>query len=332
VPPTSSARPDIEGIRPTSPLAAVMDRLRWLGHKIGSTAFMNEIVPGAAAKARAYGELTRLNKPIGIWLLLWPVLWALWLSSAGRPDPHVFIVFVLGTVLTRSAGCAINDFADRNFDGHVKRTRDRPLVTGAVDPVEAVAICAGLGLIAFGLVLTLNQFTQLLALIGGALVVTYPFFKRFFPLPQFYLGAAFTWSVPMAYAAHTSAVPRIGWVMFIAGVLWTMAYDTMYAMVDREDDRKLGIRSSAILFGDADRFIIGIMQLMSLLALWLIGDEMELGLWYGLGVAIAAVFALYQQTLIRERKPEDCLKAFLNNNYFGMSVFVGIALEYIFNK
>jgi 4-hydroxybenzoate polyprenyltransferase len=308
-----------------------VNRLRWVGHKIGSTAFVNEIVPGAAAKLRAYGDLTRLNKPIGIWLLLWPVLWALWLSSAGRPDPHVFIVFVLGTVLTRSAGCAMNDYADRNFDGHVKRTRDRPLVTGALDPIEALAICAGLGLIAFGLVLTLNQLTQLLALIGGVLVITYPFFKRFFPLPQFYLGAAFTWGVPMAYAAQTGATPpRLAWVMFMAGLLWTMAYDTMYAMVDRDDDRKLGIRSSAILFGDADRFIIGVMQLMTLLALWLIGREMELGLWYGLGVAIAAMLALYQQMLIRQRKPEDCFRAFLNNNYFGMSVFIGIALEYIF--
>ena len=304
--------------------------MRWLGHKLAATAFVNEILPGAAAKLRAYADLTRLNKPIGIWLLLWPVLWALWLSSSGRPDPHVFIVFVLGTVLTRSAGCAINDFADRNFDGHVQRTRNRPLVTGAVHPVEAVAICAGLGLIALGLALTLNHFTQLLTLIGGVLVLTYPFFKRFFPLPQFYLGAAFTWSVPMAYAAHTGAVPQLAWVMFLAGLLWTMAYDTMYAMVDREDDKKLGIRSSAILFGDADRFIIGSMQLMTLMALWLIGREMELGLWYGLGIAIAAMFALYQQLLIRARQPEDCFKAFLNNNYFGMSVFIGIALEYIF--
>jgi 4-hydroxybenzoate polyprenyltransferase len=308
------------------------DRLRWLGHKITATAFVTEILPGARAKLSAYAALTRLNKPIGIWLLLWPVLWALWLSSAGRPDPHVFIVFVLGTVLTRSAGCAINDFADRNFDGHVKRTRNRPLVTGAVDPIEAVAICGGLGLVALGLALTLNPVAQLLTLVGGVLVVTYPFFKRFFPLPQLYLGMAFTWSVPMAFAAHTGErPPRIAWVMFMAGLLWTMAYDTMYAMVDRDDDKKLGIRSSAILFGDADRFIIGSMQLMTLLAMWLIGKEMELGLWYGLGVAFAAMFALYQQLLIRHRKPEDCFRAFLNNNYFGMSIFIGIALEYTFN-
>ncbi|GFE78394.1 4-hydroxybenzoate octaprenyltransferase [Steroidobacter agaridevorans] len=322
--------PDIEQLRAPQPLAPIRQRFQWLGHKIAATSFVTEILPGAAAKLRAYAALTRLNKPIGIWLLLWPVLWALWLSSGGKPDPHVFIVFVLGTVLTRSAGCAINDFADRNFDGHVKRTKDRPLVTGAVDPIEAIALCAGLGLIALGLALTLNQLAQLLTLVGGVLVLTYPFFKRFFPMPQAYLGIAFTWSVPMAYAAQTGAVPRPAIVMFMAGLLWTVAYDTMYAMVDREDDKKLGIRSSAILFGDADRFIIGIMQLMTLLGLWLIGHEMELGLWYGLGLAFAAMFALYEQFLIRKRKPEDCFKAFLNNNYFGMSVFIGIVLEYTF--
>ncbi|MGH8179320.1 MAG: 4-hydroxybenzoate octaprenyltransferase [Steroidobacter sp.] len=289
-------------------------------------------MPAAASKARNYAALTRLDRPIGVWLLLWPVLWALWLSSGGRPDQQVFVVFVLGVVLTRSAGCAINDFADRNFDRHVKRTRDRPLVTGQVDPIEAVALCVALGMIALGLVLTLNHLTKLLALVGGVLVVTYPFVKRFFPLPQFYLGAAFTWSVPMAFAAQTGATPRLAWLLFIAGVLWTMAYDTMYAMVDRDDDRKLGIHSSAILFGDADRFIVGVMQLMTLFALWLAGRELKLGLWFGVGLAVAAMFALYEQFLIRARKPDDCFKAFLNSNYFGMAVFVGIALEYLFQK
>jgi len=306
------------------------ERLRWFGHRLTASAFVSEVLPGAGAKLRSYAQLTRLDKPIGVWLLLWPTLWALWLSADGHPDPHVFIVFVLGVALTRSAGCAMNDFADRKFDRHVQRTRDRPLVTGKVDPLEAVALCIGLGMIALGLVVTLNQLTQMLALGGAFLMLTYPFFKRFFPLPQFYLGAAFTWSVPMAFAAQTGAVPRLAWVLFIAGLLWTMAYDTMYAMVDREDDRKIGLRSSAILFGDADRFVIGIMQLMSLLALWLAGTDLKLGLWYGLGLAFAAIFALYQQFLIRERKPEDCFRAFLNNNYFGMSVFIGIALEYVF--
>lgn len=309
--------------------APFRDRVRWLGHRLSSTPFFTDTLPSAGAKARAYIELTRLNRPIGIWLLLWPVLWALWLSSSGRPDPHVLIVFVLGVVLTRSAGCAINDYADRNFDGHVQRTRDRPLVTGQLEPIEAVAMCIALGLIALGLVLTLNQLTQLLALIGAFMVLTYPFLKRFFPLPQVYLGAAFTWSVPMCFAAQTGEVPRLAWLIFLAGLLWTMAYDTMYAMADRDDDRKLGIRSSALLFGDADRFIIGIMQLMALFALWLAGRELELGQWYRLGLAGAAIFALYEQILIRQRKPAHCVRAFLNNNYFGMSVFVGIGLEYL---
>ena len=213
---------------PAYPLRA---RLRWFGHKLAATAFVTEVLPGVAAKGRGYAQLMRLDRPIGIWLLLWPVLWALWLSSGGRPDPHVFVVFVLGMVLTRSAGCAMNDFADRNFDRHVARTRDRPLVTGLVDPVEALALCAGLGLIALGFAMTLNRLTQLMTLIGAALVLTYPFMKRFFPIPQFYLGVAFTWSVPMAFAAQTGTMPpRLAWVLFIAGLLWTMAYDTMYAM------------------------------------------------------------------------------------------------------
>ena len=315
----------------STPYIAVRERLRWAGHRLLTTALFAEILPDLARKTRAYARLVRLHRPIGIWLLLWPVLWALWLSSAGHPDPQVFLVFIIGTVLTRSAGCAINDFADRNFDGHVARTRDRPLVTGEVDPVEAIALCIALGFIALGLVLTLSRLTQLMALGGAVLLLTYPLMKRFFPLPQFYLGAAFTWSVPMAYAAQTGSVPRIAWLLFIAGLLWTMSYDTMYAMADREDDRKLGIRSSALLFGDADRFIIGIMQLMTLLALWFAGADLELGAWFRGGLAVAAVFALYEQILLRGREPERCTRAFLNNNYFGMSVFVGIALEFVFN-
>jgi 4-hydroxybenzoate polyprenyltransferase len=309
--------------------ASLKNRMRWLGHRLSATSLFTETLPRVGAKARAYAQLTRLNKPIGIWLLLWPVLWALWLSANGRPNQQVFVVFLIGVVLTRSSGCAMNDYADRHFDGHVKRTRDRPLVTGQIDPIEAVALSLALGMIALGLVLTLNPLTQLLALIGGFMVLTYPFMKRFFPLPQFYLGAAFTWSVPMAFAAQTGEVTRLAWLLFIAGLLWTMAYDTMYAMVDREDDRKLGIRSSAILFGDADRFIIGCMQLMSLFALWLAGKELELGLWYRIGLAIAGILALYQQILIRHREPQRCFQAFLNNNYFGMAVFIGIALEYL---
>ena len=312
------------------PLTALTSRARWLFHRVTATALFTDVLPGAGGRARSYLRLLRLDKPIGIWLLLWPVLWALWLSSAGKPNEHIFLVFVIGAVLTRSAGCAINDYADRKIDPLVARTKDRPLAKGDIDPAEAIMLSIALGLAALGLALTLNTLTWLLALGAGFLLLTYPLMKRFFALPQVYLGAAFTWSVPMAFAAHTNSVPRVAWLMFMAGVLWTTAYDTMYAMVDREDDRKIGVRSSAILFGDADRFLIGVMQLMALLALWFVGSELKLGLWYRLGLAAAAMCALHQQFLIRERKPEDCLRAFLNSNYFGMSVFVGIGLDFLF--
>jgi 4-hydroxybenzoate polyprenyltransferase len=312
------------------PLLAFRARARWFGHRFGASSFVTQTLPDARARLGAYARLTRLDKPIGIGLLLWPVMWALWLSSNGHPHEQVFVIFLLGTILTRAAGCAINDFADRKFDGHVARTRNRPLVTGEVAPLEAVGLCVALSFIALGLVLTLDPLTQQLALVGGALLLTYPFFKRFFPIPQLYLGIAFTWSVPMVYAAQTGSVSRMAWLLFAAGLCWTVAYDTMYAMVDREDDRKLGIRSSALLFGDADRVIIGVMQLMSLSALWLAGRQLQLGMWFGLGLSVAAVFALYEQFLIRERQPEACFKAFLNSNFFGMAIFIGIALEYLF--
>jgi 4-hydroxybenzoate polyprenyltransferase len=284
----------------------------------------------ARTAAWAYARLMRLDRPIGFWLLLWPALWALWLASNGKPDEHVFIVFVLGVFLTRSAGCVINDFADRKLDPQVRRTRDRPLAAGLIDPKEALVLFAGLALIAFGLVLTLSRAVQLWSLIGAGIMVTYPLFKRFFPAPQFYMGAAFSWSIPMAYTALTGEVPRIAWVTFLGALVWAAAYDTMYAMVDREDDLKAGIKSSAILFGDAERFIIGVMQLMCLFALWLVGQELKFGGWYRSGLAAAAALALYEQFLIRGRQPEGCFRAFLNNNYFGMVIFLGIAAEYQF--
>jgi 4-hydroxybenzoate polyprenyltransferase len=240
-------------------------------------------------------------------------------------------VFVLGVFLTRSAGCVINDYADREFDARVQRTKDRPLATKKLEPAEALFVFAGLSLLALSLVLTLDRTTQLLALVGAVMIVSYPFFKRFFVLPQAYLGAAFSWSIPMAYAAQTGAVPRLAWLLFIANILWTTAYDTMYAMVDREDDVKIGIKSSAILFGDADCAMIGLMQAMTLLALLLVGLDMQLSYWYYLGLGGAALFAVYQQVLISDRNPQDCLRAFLNNNYFGMSVFAGIALHFAFS-
>jgi len=312
------------------PLIALRDRARWLFHRFTATAFVTDLLPGAGGRVRSYARLLRLDKPIGIWLLLWPVLWALWISSEGRPDEHIFLVFVVGAVLTRSAGCAINDYADRKIDAQVARTKDRPLAKGEIDPKEAVMLSIALGLVGLGLAFTLNPLTWLMAIGGAFLLLTYPLMKRFFPLPQVYLGAAFTWSVPMAFAAQTATIPRIAWLMFMAGVLWTTAYDTIYAMVDREDDRKIGVRSTAILFGDAERFIIGAMHVMALLALWFVGTELKLGLWYDLGLAVAAIVAIYQQFLIRERKPEDCFRAFINSNYFGMAIFIGISLHFLF--
>jgi 4-hydroxybenzoate polyprenyltransferase len=312
------------------PLTTFTNRARWLFHRVTATTLFTDVLPGASGRARSYMRLLRLDKPIGIWLLLWPVLWALWLASEGKPTEHIFLVFVIGTVLTRSAGCAINDYADRKIDPLVARTKDRPLAKGEIDPGEAIMLSIALGLAALGLTLTLNTLTWLLALGGAFLLLTYPLMKRFFALPQVYLGAAFTWGVPMAFAAETNAVPRVAWLMFMAGVLWTTAYDTMYAMVDREDDLKIGVRSSAVLFGDADRFIIGVMQLMALLALWFVGSELKLGLWFRLGLVGAGMCALHQQLLIRERKPADCFHAFLNSNYFGMSVFIGIFLDFLF--
>jgi 4-hydroxybenzoate polyprenyltransferase len=283
-----------------------------------------------AAQFREYALLMRLDRPIGTLLLLWPTLWALWIAGAGRPDPQVFLVFVAGVVLMRSAGCVMNDFADRRIDPHVERTRDRPLARGTVAPLEALLLAAALGAVAFGLVLTMNRLTVLLALAGAVLTIAYPFLKRYTHLPQIWLGASFGWSVPMAFAAQTGGVPPLAWLMFIAVVLWAVVYDTMYAMVDREDDLKLGVRSTAILFGEQDRHIIGLMQALLLLALWLTGVQAQLGGWYLAALLVAAGLSLWQQRLIRARRPADCFRAFLNNNYYGMAIFVGILLHYTF--
>jgi len=281
-------------------------------------------------RLREYARLMRLDRPIGIWLLLWPVLWALWISSGGHPDERLFVIFVLGTFVMRSAGCVMNDFADREFDPHVRRTADRPLARQTVSPAEALGLFAVLALIALALVIPLNRPTQVLALIGGILAVTYPFLKRFFSLPQAYLGAAFGWSVPMAFAAQTGAIPPVAWVLFLSVVLWTTAYDTMYAMVDREDDLVIGVRSSAILFGRADRAFIAALQLGALGGLAMVGWMSELGHWYWAGLAVAAVLAAHQQFLIRDREPAACFRAFLNNNLLGLALFAGLALDYLF--
>ena len=286
-------------------------------------------MPPITDRLRQYYLLTRLDRPIGILLLLWPTLWALWIAAEGIPHPGVLAVFVLGVVLMRSAGCVINDYADRHIDGHVKRTCQRPIATGKVSPKEALILFAVLCLSAFALVLTMNGLTIALSFGGAFLAALYPFMKRHTHLPQVFLGAAFGWAVPMAFAAQTGEVPKVAWLIFIATVLWAVIYDTMYAMVDRDDDLKIGVKSTAVLFGDADRLIIGILQGLFLLDLVLIGLNTELGSLYYLAVAVAAALAGYHQWLIRGRQRPLCFKAFLHNNWLGLTVFVGIAADYL---
>lgn len=270
----------------------------------------------------------RLNRPIGTLLLLWPTLWALWIAGAGRPDPKVVVVFVLGVFLMRSAGCVINDYADRHVDPHVARTKARPLAAGKVAPREALWLFAILGLLAFALVLTMNLYTVLLSLGALALAVVYPFMKRYTHLPQVVLGMAFGWAIPMAFAAETGAVPALAWLLFIANVLWTTAYDTLYGMVDRDDDLRIGVKSTAILFGEADRVLIALLHAMALLTLIAVGKQAGLGTFYYLGLMGAAALVLYQLYLSRRRDGAGCFKAFLNNNWLGAAVFAGIALDY----
>ena len=283
-----------------------------------------------ARRGRDLIELARLHRPIGIWLLLWPVLWAVWIAGGAHPTPKVMVIFVLGTVAMRSAGCVINDLADRDFDPFVKRTRDRPIASRRIAPLEAVAWFLVLIGIALALVLQLDDSTIRMSVIGAVLAVTYPLFKRFFPLPQFYLGVAFSWGVPMVFMAQRGEIPRVAWIIFFSGIIWAAIYDTMYAMVDREDDLKIGVKSSAIVFGDMDKLIIGTLQLLMLFALYLIGTNMEYGYWYNAGLVSAAVFFVWQQWLIRDRKPANCFRGFLNNHFVGLSVFIGILLEYAF--
>ncbi len=283
-----------------------------------------------ANQARQYARLMRLNKPIGIWLLLWPTLWGLWIASEGHPDPRIFLVFVVGVVVMRSAGCVLNDFADRNIDGKVSRTQDRPLANGTVAPAEAIVLFIALGLIAIALVLTLDPLTQALAVVAAALTIVYPFMKRLIAAPQLILGAAFGWSIPMAFAAQSGEIPRLAWLIWLAAVVWAVIYDTMYAMVDRGEDLKLGLKSTAILFGSADVFIITLLQIILMLAFWLIGTAAQLGAWYFACTLVAGLFFFYQYLLIRQRNPKGCFRAFLNNRYVGMTIFIGISLDYLF--
>ena len=278
-----------------------------------------------------YARLMRLDKPIGIWLLLWPTLWGLWIAAKGQPDPKIFLVFVLGAITTRSAGCVINDFADRKIDPKVARTKARPLAAGTVAPAEALILFFALSLIAIALVLTLDPLTQMLAMVGALLIIIYPFMKRFFSAPQLILGAAFGWGIPMAFAAQTGNIPRLAWLMWLAAMIWAVIYDTMYAMADRADDLKVGIRSTAILFGTADVFIVTLLQVTLVLALGLIGAAAQLGNWYMGFLALGAGFLFFQRSLIKDRQPQQCFRAFMNNQYFGATIFIGIALDYLFS-
>jgi len=279
-------------------------------------------------KLKLYSELVRLNRPIGIYLLLWPTLWALAIAGEGAPGLWVLFVFVTGVVLMRSAGCAINDYADRHIDLHVARTKDRPLTSGKISSKEALIVFAVLSVLAFLLVLTLNTYTIYLSFGGIVLAATYPFMKRYHYLPQVHLGAAFGWAVPMAYAAQTGAMTKIAWLLYIATLLWTVAYDTMYAMVDRDDDLKIGAKSTAILFGDADRGIIGFLQLLFIVTLWLIGQELEFSTIYFIGLIAASILLAYEQAMIVYRLPEYCFHAFLHNHWVGAVVFFGIMGHY----
>jgi len=293
--------------------------------------FSGNFAPELISQVRNYGKLMRVDKPVGIWLLLWPTLWALWLAGEGHPNQGLFVVFVIGVFIMRSAGCVLNDYVDRNIDPYVERTRNRPIASGAVAPTEALTLFVALGLVAIGLATMLNRPAQLLAIVAAGLTIAYPFIKRFVSIPQFILGAAFGWAVPMVFAAQTGTVPQLAWVVFGAALIWAVIYDTFYAMVDRDDDRKLGVKSTALLFGDADLFVVGGLQLIMLLALIFIGLRAELGFWYYLSVAGAAGLMAWHQWLARDRQPAGCFAAFLNNHYIGLVVFIGIVLHYSFN-
>jgi 4-hydroxybenzoate polyprenyltransferase len=281
------------------------------------------------SRLRQYALLMRLHRPIGMLLLAWPTLWALWLSAHGQPAPFTLMVFMLGVVVTRSAGCVINDYADRRFDPYVQRTRDRPLAAGRVTAYEALALFVVLSLLAFFLVLQLNRFAIMLSVPAIFLAASYPFLKRYTHLPQFYLGAAFGWPILMAFAAQTDTLPPVAWLMFAANVFWAVAYDTEYSMVDRGDDIRIGVKSTAILFGSYDRLMIGVSHALALALLALVGVLSALGPVYYLALAGAAGFALYQQCLTRERERDRCFRAFLNNNWFGAMVFAGLFLDYL---
>jgi 4-hydroxybenzoate polyprenyltransferase len=282
----------------------------------------------AMSRFQLYIRLVRLDKPIGILLLLWPTLVALWLASAGHPPPAMVLIFTLGTVLMRSAGCAINDYADQEFDRHVKRTAERPLTSGRIAGWEAVLVAAALAIVAYLLILPLNTLTKLLSVAAVAIAASYPYFKRFFALPQAYLGIAFGFGIPMAYAAVQGTVPAQAWLLLLANIFWALAYDTEYAMVDRDDDLKIGIRTSAITFGRHDVLAVMLCYAVSLGMVTAVGLGAGLGAWFLMGMLVAAGMAVYHYTLIRERERMGCFAAFRHNNWLGAAVFAGMAVDY----
>jgi len=279
-------------------------------------------------RMQQYWLLARFDKPIGILILLWPALWALWLASDGQPDLLVLTVISLGVVLMRAAGCVINDYADRELDPHVERTKLRPMAAGKVSPKEALIVFAVLTLSSFALVLLLNIYTIMLSFVGAFLAASYPFMKRYTQLPQAYLGIAFGWAVPMSFAAQSNEIPTVAWVLYLAVVLWALVYDTMYAMVDKEDDLKIGIKSTAILFGDYDRHIMAVLQLIIIGLLYWVGRLQDVSWIYFTALALSSLFFVYQQKLIFHREKADCFTAFLNSHWFGLTLFIGLVLEF----
>lgn len=280
-------------------------------------------------RARQYWLLCRFDRPIGTLILLWPALWALWLAGEGRPDPLVLVVFCVGVVSMRAAGCVINDYADRKIDPHVERTKLRPMAAGKVSAKEALILFVVLCLLSFGLVLLLNLYTIMLSFVAAFLAASYPFMKRYTHLPQAYLGMAFGFAIPMAFAAQTNSIPVVAWVLYLAVMLWALVYDTMYAMVDKDDDLKIGVKSTAILFGDREREIMAILQLIIVGLLVWVGQMQGLGGFYYAGLLGGAGLFVYQQKLIFHRVKADCFKAFLNSNWFGLTVFIGLLLDYL---
>jgi len=283
-------------------------------------------------RIKIYVQLMRLDKPIGILLLLWPMLWGLWFAAQGLPDWHILVIFILGTILMRSAGCVINDFADRKIDPHVERTKNRPMAAGKVSSREALLLATGLSLCAFLLILPLNQLTIMLSVPALLLAGTYPFTKRFFAMPQAYLGIAFSFGIPMAFAAQTNSLPSIIWVLMLANLFWVIAYDTAYAIVDKPDDLKIGIRTSAITFGRFDVMGVMLCHAIFIAIMLTIGQLQSMGMAYYAGLMIVAGLIVYQYTLIRNRDRALCFKAFLHNNWVGMVVFIGIALDFFIHQ